>query len=325
MIDSSGFVTVATAPAGSIRFKVCTYNVLAQHLAHYFPYTAHASVKQARRRPRVLQAIFEADADILFLQEVEQQDVWLVPQLSSAGYATAFKKKTQNKKDGVMIAWKISKFRALKVADQAFETVPDCDPNPEEVVKFRAPEHTGGVALAIALQSVEDPNVIIGTGTSHIWWMYEMKRVKNTQIISMVKLIENTLRDAVASVFPGDDSVAKCVLLIGADFNTDPGDEPYQIVTSLCDYSSLADKMPPAARGCGFTNITESYKGWLDHIMWKPLSLRDELTAPNVILETVKALPPLEEVTRETALPDSTHGSDHIPLICTLAVDPHSG
>jgi len=312
---------VTVAPLGSIHVRVCTYNVLAQHLANYFPYAAHASVRQARRRPRVLNTILGTNADIIFMQEVEQQEIWLVPPLNSAGYATAFKKKTNGKKDGVMIAWKCSKFRCLKVNDQSFENIPDCDPNPSEIEQFKAPKHTGGVALSVALQSVEDPNIVIGCGTSHIWWMHEMKRVKNTQIISMVNLIESTLREAVETTF-SDTSKVNCALLIGADFNTDPTDEPYQIATSLCDYVSLADKMPAAARGCGYTNITEAFKGWLDHIMWKPLQLKDEFKSPNVLLEYVRPLPPLEEVTREVALPDSTHGSDHIPLICTLAVKP---
>ena len=324
MTDSLGFVPVNPAPPGSVRLKVCTYNVLAQHLAltNYFPYAQHNSVRQAKRRPRVLQAILDADADVLFLQEVEQQDIWLVPRLYSVGYSCTFQKKTHNKKDGVLIAWKIAKFRALKVVHQDFESVPDCDPNPSEIEQFKAPQHTGGVALSVALQSVEDPNVVVGAGTSHIWWMHEMKRVKNTQIISMVNLIERTLRAAVEENF-ADDSAVKCALLIGADFNTDPTDEPYQIATSLCDYVSLADMIPAAARGCGFTNVTESFKGWLDHIMWKPLCLKEGLSSPKILLETVKALPSLEEVTREVALPDSTHGSDHIPLICTLAIDTH--
>ena len=152
-VPPTAFVHVADAPRDSVRVKVCTYNVLAQHLAKssFFPY-AKPHLRQAARRQRVLRAITEADADVLFLQEVEQQDVWLVPRLSALGYATAYKQKTQRKRDGVMVAWRAAALECLACRSVEFEREPGCDPTPDEAAAYDAPPSTGGVALAVALR-----------------------------------------------------------------------------------------------------------------------------------------------------------------------------
>lgn len=327
------FVHVADAPSGSVRVRVCTYNVLAQHLAKssFFPY-AKPHLRQAARRERVLRAITAAGADVLFLQEVEQQDVWLVPRLSALGYATAFKQKTQRKRDGVMVAWRAAVLECLACRSVEFEHEPGCDPTPAEAAAFDAPPSTGGVALAVALRPRACPALVIGAGTTHVWWVPAMKRVKNSQIARTAALMEATVREgaAAAAAAGAGGAPAACALVLGADFNTSPGDEPYELATHILDFTSLADVVPAAARGCGCTNITDSFRGWLDHVMWKPLpppgdDSSDSSTAaaaPRIVLESVRALPELEDVTRETALPNSVHGSDHVPLVCVLAFQP---
>lgn len=341
---SPAFVHVADAPSGSVSVKVCTYNVLAQHLASssFFPY-AKPYLRQAARRQRVLRAITEAAADVLFLQEVEQQDVWLVPQLDALGYATAFKQKTQRKRDGVMVAWRHAALECLACRSVEFECEPGCDPTPDEAAAFDAPLRTGGVALAVALRPRACPALVLGAGTTHVWWIPTMKRVKNSQIARTAALMEATAREgaALAAASAGGAGAGAaaapvaCALVLGADFNTNPGDEPYELATHILDFTSLADVVPAAARGCGCTNITDSFRGWLDHVMWKPLPPPSEdgsdsdsdaaaaaAATPRIVLESARALPELDDVTRETALPNSVHGSDHVPLVCVLAFQP---
>lgn len=317
-------VHVADAPIGSVRVRVCTYNVLAQHLAKssFFPY-AKPYLRQAARRQRVLRALAATDADVLFLQEVDEPDAWLLPRLSALGYATAFKQKTCRKRDGVLVAWREAALACLACRAVEFEREPGCDPTPDEAAAHGAPPSTGGVALAVALQPRACPALVLCAGTTHVWWIPAMRRVKNSQIARTAALMEATAREAAAGVA----GPVSCALVLGADFNTSPGDEPYELATHILDFTSLADVAPPAARGGECTNITDSFRGWLDHIMWKPLSSEgdsDAASAPRIVLESMRALPELEEVTRETALPNSVHGSDHVPLVCVLAFQPSS-
>ena len=64
-----------------------------------------------------------------------------------------------------------------------------------------------------------------------------------------------------------------------------------------------------------FTNYTEKFRGWLDHIYF--------MTSPDTILE-IKAHDPSNGVT--TYLPDikAGFGSDHLPLVCTFKLTPTS-
>ena len=324
MSEAPRAVHVAEVPAGSVSVRVCTYNVLAQHLVNrkVFPYAESSALRQAARRPRVLRAIEEAAADVLCLQEVERREQWLLPWLEEHGYDMAYQQKTHGKADGVLVAWRAARFDCLARRAVEFEHEPGCDPRPEEALEYGAPASTAGVALAAVLRAKEDPRVVLSVGTSHIWWVHEMKRVKNMQIQRVITLVEESARAAVAEAF-ADPAEARCLLLLGLDMNTEPNDEPYQVATHLFDFKSLADHMPAAARGCGWTNITEKYQGWIDHIMWKQLRLAGTAPLPQVVLVSANALPSAAEVMRAgkvTGYPDTAHGSDHVPLVCTLAL-----
>jgi len=60
-----------------------------------------------------------------------------------------------------------------------------------------------------------------------------------------------------------------------------------------------------------YTNYTRDFKGIIDYIFYDFTSLQ---------VTEKERLPEEKELSREVALPNSKFPSDHVPLVCTLAL-----
>jgi CCR4-NOT transcription complex subunit 6 len=109
------------AAAGGLKFRIATYNILAEIYATQtmYPYCDHWTLNWNYRKVNLLREMREVAADVLFLQEVQadhyEQDI--LPELSEEGYDGLYKHKTREsmgasgKVDGCAILWRRGKFR----------------------------------------------------------------------------------------------------------------------------------------------------------------------------------------------------------------------
>jgi len=106
---------------GGVRFRVLTYNLLAEIYAtqQMYPYCDFWALKWSYRVENLMRELADAQADILCLQEVQADhyEEHLLPRLSAQGYEGLYKQKTRDamglagKVDGCATFWRRSKFR----------------------------------------------------------------------------------------------------------------------------------------------------------------------------------------------------------------------
>jgi CCR4-NOT transcription complex subunit 6 len=116
-------------------------------------------------------------------------------------------------------------------------------------------------------------------------------------------------------------------VLIGGDFNSTPGSGVHELVCngslelnhadavvtsvqfpfarlqhSLQLHNAYADALP---NDSSLTNYTHEFVGALDHIFYQ---------REHMLLSSVLLLPSRDDCTRETGLPNTQHGSDHVAI-----------
>lgn len=113
-------VNQAEVQAGSMEFKVMSYNILSQELLerHMYLYSKcrDQDLQWDNRVRALLTQIIAHNADIVCLQEVEQ-DHWLQDirdTLAEQGYAGVYKKQTGDNTHGCAILFQSSKFQQLR-------------------------------------------------------------------------------------------------------------------------------------------------------------------------------------------------------------------
>ncbi|XP_005089652.1 uncharacterized protein LOC101847300 [Aplysia californica] len=105
---------------GSLEFSVMSYNILSQNLLEFHPYLygqcEKENLKWRNRGPALVQQILAHNADVLCLQEV-QEDHWvslLRGAFHAHGYRSFYKRKPGNKCDGCAVLYKADKFNLLR-------------------------------------------------------------------------------------------------------------------------------------------------------------------------------------------------------------------
>ncbi|KOB68753.1 putative carbon catabolite repressor protein [Operophtera brumata] len=99
----------------TFRFKVVSYNVLAQYLLECHPYLytdcSPTNLKWIVRAPRLYDEIISLEPDILCLQEVQVSHLAnFYSKFEKLGYSLIFKQKTGSRQDGCAIYYKRSLF-----------------------------------------------------------------------------------------------------------------------------------------------------------------------------------------------------------------------
>lgn len=109
-----------TPRSQNFRFRVISYNVLADGLLHAHS-ELYSGVEQwmkdwEYRRRNLLQEILHYEADVICLQEVEKChfEAWFEPRLKEKGYTGIYMKRTRDKTDGCATFFKHSRFTLVK-------------------------------------------------------------------------------------------------------------------------------------------------------------------------------------------------------------------
>ncbi|XP_039594030.1 protein angel homolog 2 isoform X1 [Polypterus senegalus] len=198
-------------------FTVMSYNILSQYLlednAHLYKHCPRPILKWDHRFPNILQDFKDLDADILCLQEVQEDhyNAQIKPSLESLGYQCEYKMRTGRKPDGCAIGFKRSRFSLVSS-------------HPVEFFRHGIPLlDRDNVGLVVLLKPTVHRSSSCNICVANTHLLYNPRRgdIKLTQLamllaeISAVSLEENGHRSP--------------IILCG-DFNSVPGSPLYSFI-----------------------------------------------------------------------------------------------
>ncbi|XP_035535110.1 protein angel homolog 2 [Morone saxatilis] len=219
-------------PGGSAAFdfSVMSYNILSQELlqdnAYLYRHCNPAVLHWNHRLPNLLAEIQQYNADILCLQEVQEDhyENQIKPALQALGYQCEYKKRTGSKPDGCAVIFKSSRLSLLSS-------------NPVEY--FRPGDallDRDNVGLVVLLQlndatGQSDPSAFICVANTHLLYNPRRGDIKLAQLAILLAEISRLSRLPDGSTNP--------VVLCG-DFNSTPRSPLYSFLTTgSLDYRGL--------------------------------------------------------------------------------------
>uniref|UniRef100_A0A8C0B9A0 Angel homolog 2 n=1 Tax=Buteo japonicus TaxID=224669 RepID=A0A8C0B9A0_9AVES len=217
-----------TESEAKFDFTVMSYNILSQNLlednSHLYKHCRQRLLIWTYRFPNILQEIKQLDADVLCLQEVQEDHyrTEIKSSLESLGYHCEYKMRTGRKPDGCAICFKTSKFRLISS-------------NPVEFFRHDIPLlDRDNVGLVLLLEPILHckTNAAICIANTHLLYNPRRGDIKLTQLAMLLAEI--------ASVAPQKDGTF-CPIIICGDFNSVPGSPLYRFIKEgKLNYEGLA-------------------------------------------------------------------------------------
>ncbi|XP_051265465.1 LOW QUALITY PROTEIN: protein angel homolog 2 [Dicentrarchus labrax] len=219
-------------PGGSAAFdfSVMSYNILSQELlqdnAYLYRHCNPAILHWNHRLPNLLAEIQLYNADILCLQEVQEDhyENQIKPALQALGYQCEYKKRTGNKPDGCAVIFKSSRLSLLSSNPVEFFRPGDAllDRDNVGLVVLLQPNDTTGQS---------DPSAFICVANTHLLYNPRRGDIKLAQLAILLAEINRLSRLPDGSTNP--------VVLCG-DFNSTPRSPLYSFLTTgSLDYRGL--------------------------------------------------------------------------------------
>ncbi|NXP28990.1 ANGE2 protein, partial [Scytalopus superciliaris] len=217
-----------TESEATFDFTVMSYNILSQDLlednSHLYKHCRQRLLFWAYRFPNILQEIKQLDADVLCLQEVQEDHyrTEIKSHLESLGYHCEYKMRTGRKPDGCAICFKTSKFSLISS-------------NPVEFFRRDIPlldRDNVGLVLLLQPRFHCKSNAAICIANTHLLYNPRRGDIKLTQLAMLLAEI--------ASVAPRKDG-SFCPIIICGDFNSVPGSPLYRFIKEgKLNYEGLA-------------------------------------------------------------------------------------
>lgn len=212
-------------------FAVLSYNILSQDLVdqnqHLYQHCAPPILRWDYRWPNILQELQHWEADILCLQEVQDDHYreQVQPSLSALGYSCHYKRRTGRKTDGCCTCFKAQRFALLA----------------ESHVEFFRPAidvlNRDNVGLVLLLQprppeGVQDaaftPLCVVNT---HLLYNPRRGDIKLAQLALLLAEVEKLSRRPDGS---------RCPIILCGDLNATPDSPLYQLLyNGVLNYSGL--------------------------------------------------------------------------------------
>uniref|UniRef100_A0A8C3KUH6 Angel homolog 2 n=1 Tax=Chrysolophus pictus TaxID=9089 RepID=A0A8C3KUH6_CHRPC len=209
-------------------FTVMSYNILSQNLlednSHLYKHCRQRLLIWTYRFPNILQEIKQLDADVLCLQEVQEDHYRkeIKSSLESLGYHCEYKMRTGRKPDGCAICFKTSKFSLISS-------------NPVEFFRRDIPlldRDNVGLVLLLQPKFPCKTNAAICIANTHLLYNPRRGDIKLTQLAMLLAEI--------ASVAPQKNGTF-CPIIICGDFNSVPGSPLYRFIKEgKLNYEGLA-------------------------------------------------------------------------------------
>uniref|UniRef100_A0A8D0V4P4 Angel homolog 2 n=1 Tax=Sus scrofa TaxID=9823 RepID=A0A8D0V4P4_PIG len=209
-------------------FSVMSYNILSQDLlednSHLYRHCRQPVLHWSFRFPNILKEIKHFDADVLCLQEVQEDHYGteIRPSLESLGYHCEYKMRTGKKPDGCAICFKHSKFSLLSV-------------NPVEFFRPNVPlldRDNVGLVLLLQPKSPSAASPAICVANTHLLYNPRRGDIKLTQLAMLLAEISSVAHQKDGSF---------CPIVICGDFNSVPGSPLYSFIKEgKLNYEGLA-------------------------------------------------------------------------------------
>ncbi|KAM8819280.1 protein angel homolog 2 isoform 4-T4 [Rhynchonycteris naso] len=209
-------------------FSVMSYNILSQNLlednSHLYRHCQRPVLHWSFRFPNILKEIKHFDADVLCLQEVQEDHYGteIRPSLESLGYHCEYKIRTGRKPDGCAICFKHSKFSLLSVNPVEFyrPDVPLLDRDNVGLVLLLQPKIPSGASPAICVAN------------THLLYNPRRGDIKLTQLAMLLAEISSVAHQKDGSF---------CPIVMCGDFNSVPGSPLYSFIKEgKLNYEGLA-------------------------------------------------------------------------------------
>ncbi|XP_032527017.2 protein angel homolog 2 isoform X1 [Danaus plexippus] len=214
---------------GNFRFRVVSYNVLAQYLLEYHPYLytdcTPGNLKWKVRAAKLYDEILSLSPDIICLQEVQVSHLKsFYSKFEDMGYFGIFKQKTGHRQDGCAIYFKHNLF----------------DLQDHNSVEYYQPEmpilNRDNIGLMVKLAPKSSSNTPIVVATTHL--LYNPKRT-DVRLAQMQVLLAEIDRFAYTKNGLGEGYLP---IIITGDFNSTPDSAVVQLLDrGHVSVSSLRD------------------------------------------------------------------------------------
>ncbi|XP_029449081.1 protein angel homolog 2 isoform X2 [Rhinatrema bivittatum] len=211
---------------GHFDFSVMSYNILSQDLlednSHLYKHCRQPVLIWSYRLPNILRELKELDADILCLQEVQEDHyrTQIKPSLESLGYQCEYKMRTGHKPDGCAICFKLCKFTLLSS-------------NPVEFYRRDIPLlDRDNIGLVLLLQPrIQGISPAICVANTHLLYNPRRGDIKLTQLAIL-------LAEIAAVALQKDGGF--CPIILCGDFNSVPGSPLHSFIREgKLDYEGL--------------------------------------------------------------------------------------
>ncbi|KPP68302.1 protein angel2-like [Scleropages formosus] len=208
-------------------FSVMSYNILSQELLQgnswLYKHCQRSVLNWDHRLPNLLRELEQHNADILCLQEVQEDhyDNQIKPKLDSLGYHSEYKRRTGQKPDGCVVSFKRDHFSLVTC-------------RPVEYFRHGVPLlDRDNVGLVLVLHPFGTPGSICVANT-HLLYNPRRGDIKLAQLALLLAEISR------ASRAPGGSPDIRCPVILCGDFNSVPGSPLYNFIReSRLDYEGI--------------------------------------------------------------------------------------
>lgn len=285
----------------SFVLRMVSFNILAQSLLERYRYLYRRHNESAlpweRRRQLILREIIDAQADIICLQEMQQDHLpHFIPTFSDLGYRYLYKKRTGDKDDGLLFLYRDSHFTLvdqsrIELRQSGIETLA-----------------RDNVAIVVKLRVKSKPAIELVVATTHL--LYNPKR--NDVRLSQVQLILAEI-ERIAYIGEGATGPKYLPIILAGDFNLEPFTAVYEFLTQGTF----------VYQGKGRTLERFSHRG-LSHMLVPPrLGVTDSCQHFNVLVKrlTGEGAGKIMLENSEELDPEATHASNSTHCNCALDVN----
>ncbi|ETW05713.1 hypothetical protein H310_03421 [Aphanomyces invadans] len=329
-------VKAAVHPSAASSFSIAQLNILASNLAKpdRFPYVQPTVLEWTTRKEILVRQLTSLQADVLCLEELSDYWTYFRPTFLELGYDSVYVKRPsghvsewsgQKKLDGCGLFFRQSKFSLKEV----------------ESVNF-SDEHDR-VALLVLLEEIATSELVL-VGTTHLWWNSAKVDHQLKQLIELNREM-NDMADAIHAKYrlPAGHTVP---VVVCGDFNNSPSSLLYRYMensflrpkcsmkSAYANYcigdgsASSAEQVESGGNEPPHTTVNFRRCWTIDYIWFSSEHLRPDSVLEIPSEEALRsedgpegwqASLPSNAATNQNGIPNSVHGSDHVPLLATFS------
>ncbi|GAX16175.1 CCR4-NOT transcription complex subunit 6 [Fistulifera solaris] len=347
-------VTAKAMSGGGPRFRVVSYNVLAEIYAtqQQYPYCDFWALSWDYRFQNILREILDAAPEVICLQEIQADhyENHVYAAMSDAGFEGVFKQKTRQsmglagKVDGCALFWRRSKFHLVEsysiefneVAQRQATQVLGLNPRSEEGAAFINRLSKDNIAQLVVLEFIQNtsrPSREINQiciANTHLYSNKDFPDVKLWQIWQLLQELESFIMSR-GSNLP---------LVICGDFNSTPDTAVYDLLSrqsvhpghpdlNMANSEDIPNVLPDAMNINHSFQLGSAYQTILGDEPWVTnytVNFKGTLdyiwySAQNLRPLSAAPVPDEERLTLHgEALPSTEFSSDHIMLISDMQI-----